>query len=216
MESKYRYGKQMIFRKRLIVFSIIISCLVIVVLILFNYRTTGKAVSRFTSAKVEPYLEDGDIICRLGDRLWSLYFRDLSPDDKRYSHLGIVRINEKKITVINAEGARWEGKDYVNETLLQDFISVAKKLGVYRLKGVNGTEVIEKALEYVGIPFDWDFDLADNEKLYCTELLYAILKDINTEIQLKTVFQKEIGKEIIPLEAISNSSDFTEVICLFD
>ncbi|MDR0864677.1 MAG: hypothetical protein LBO74_07065 [Candidatus Symbiothrix sp.] len=206
----------MIFRKRLVVFSIIISCLVIVLLILFNYRTTGKAISRFTSAELEPYLEDGDIICRLGDRLWSLYFRDLSPDDKRYSHLGIVRMGERNITVINAEGTRWEGKDYVNETLLQDFISVAKKVGVYRLKGIDGAEVIEKTLEFVGTPFDWNFDLEDNGKLYCTELLYAVLKNMDKGIQLETVFQKEVGKEIIPLEAISNSSDFIEVVCLYD
>jgi uncharacterized protein YycO len=172
-------------------------------------------MSSFTSDELEPYLENGDIICRLGDRLWSLYFRDVSLDDRRYSHLGIVRKNGKIITVINAEGTRWEGKDYVNETVLQDFINVAKQVGVYRLKGVDGNEIIEKALGFVGIPFDWDFDLENSDKLYCTELLYAVLKDTDTGIQLKTVFQKDRGKKIIPLEAVSNSSDFIEVVCLF-
>jgi hypothetical protein len=206
----------MIFRKKLVVFSsFIIGSLIIVFFVLFNYRTTGKTTSNFSSDELKPYLQNGDIICRLGDRLWSLYFKDLSTDDKRYSHLGIVRINGDDITVINAEGARWEGKDYVNETSLQDFISVAKIIGIYRLKNVSDDAIIEEALHFVGVPFDWDFDMEDSDKLYCTELLYAILKNIDTGVKLRTVFQKELRENIIPLESISNSPDFMEIICLY-
>jgi hypothetical protein len=203
------------FPKRLVVFTgVIIGSLIIIFFVLFNYRTTKKATSNFTSEGLKPYLKNGDIICRLGDRLWSLYFKDLSPDDKRYSHLGIIRINGDDITVINAEGARWEGKDYVNETLLQDFIGAAKTIGIYRLKDVNGDVIIEKALHFVGVPVDWDFDMEDSKKLYCTELLYAILKDMDTDVKLRTVFQKELKVNIIPLESISYSPDFMEIICL--
>jgi hypothetical protein len=206
----------MIFRKKLVVFSsAIMGSLIIVFFVLFNYRTTGKTTSNFSSDELKPYLQNGDIICRLGDRLWSLYFKDLSPEDKRYSHLGIVRINGGHITVINAEGTRWEGKDYVNETLLQDFISVAKIIGIYRLENVSGNAITEEALRFIGVPFDWNFDMEDSDKLYCTELLYAILKNIDTDVKLRTVFQKELRENIIPLESISNSPDFMEVICLY-
>jgi hypothetical protein len=205
------------FPKKLVVFiAVVIGGLVISLFVLFNYHTTKRTTSGFTSEALRPYLKNGDIICRLGDRLWSLYFKDLSPDDKRYSHLGIIRINGDDITVINAEGARWEGKDYVNETLLQDFISAAKTIGIYRLKNLSGDAITEKALHFVGLPFDWDFDMEDSRKLYCTELLYAILKDMDTDVKLKTVFQKELKVNIIPLESISHSPDFMEIICLYD
>jgi hypothetical protein len=41
--------------------------------------------------------------------------------------------------------------------------------------------------------------------------LYAVLKKTLPEIQLLTIFQKELSKDIIPLEAVSNSAYFSEV-----
>ena len=66
-------------------------------------------------------LNDGDITCRLGDRLWSILFRELSPNDKRFSHLGIIKIRDNVVSVINAEGLAFEKKDYVNDVPLKDF-----------------------------------------------------------------------------------------------
>ena len=163
---------------------------------------------------ISAYLKDGDIICRLGDRIWSYYFKDISFYDKRFSHLGIIRINDNKITVINAEGRAVEGKDFVNEVELDEFLKIAKSIGIYRLNGYDGEIISASAVEYIGYPFDWSFDLENNTKIYCTELLYVILKNIAPEIELKTVYQKELKKEIIPLEAVSNSDYFTEVYYL--
>ena len=164
-----------------------------------------------TAGDVAEYLQDGDIICRLGDRLWSAYFKDISPIDKRFSHLGIARITDGKITVINAEGRAIEGKDLVNETDLDEFLAIAKTVGIYRLQIPDGKSLSAAAMNYIGYPFDWSFDLQDNTKLYCTELLYAVLKEVAPEIQLQTVFQKELKREIISLEAVSNSAYFMEV-----
>jgi hypothetical protein len=161
---------------------------------------------------ISAYLKDGDIICRLGDRLWSYYFKDMSPVDKRFSHLGIIRINENKITVIHAEGRAIEGKDFVNEVDLDEFLEIAKAIGIYRINDYDGKIVSSTAMEYIGYPFDWNFDLADENKIYCTELLYVVLQKIAPEIELRRIFQKELKKEIIPLEACSNSDYFTEIL----
>ena len=160
---------------------------------------------------IAEYLQDGDVICRLGDRLWSAYFKDISPIDKRFSHLGIARITDGKITIINAEGRAIEGKDLVNETDLDEFLAIAKAVGIYRLQSLDGKTLSTAAMDYIGYPFDWSFDLQDDTKLYCTELLYAVLKKTAPEIQLQTIFQKELNKEIMPLEAVSNSAFFKEV-----
>jgi hypothetical protein len=161
---------------------------------------------------ISTYLKDGDIICRLGDRLWSLYFKDISLSDKRFSHLGIIRIRDNKITVINAEGRAIQGKDFVNEVDLDEFLKIAAAIGIYRLNDYDGKLISSAAMEYIGYPFDWNFDLEDKNKLYCTELLYIILKKIAPEIELKRLYQKELKKEIIPLEAYSNSGYFNEIL----
>lgn len=161
---------------------------------------------------IAEHLQDGDIICRLGDRLWSTYFKDISDIDKRFSHLGIARITDDGITVINAEGRSTEGKDSVNESGLDEFLASAVAVGIYRLQNHDGKALSTAAMDYIGYPFDWNFDLQDDTKLYCTELLYAVLKKISPEIQLLTIFQKELNKKIIPLEAVSNSEYFKEVV----
>ena len=167
---------------------------------------------RIYADDIAMYLRDGDIICRLGDRLWSMYFKDISPIDKRFSHLGIIRIVDGSVTVINAEGRAIEGKDHVNETPLEEFLAIAKAIGIYRLHDYEGKTISSTAMDYIGYPFDWNFDLHDENKLYCTELLYAVMKKVAPEFQLQTLFQKELSKEIVPLEAVSNSDYFREIV----
>jgi hypothetical protein len=192
---------------------LIVGVFIFFALVLFLLIKTHQLVpqERISANDISIFLKDGDIICRLGDRLWSQYFKNISLADKRFSHLGIIRFNDNKITVINAEGRAIEGKDFVNENGLDEFLEIAKAIGIYRLNGYNGKTVSSTAAEYIGYPFDWNFDLEDENKLYCTELLYVVLKKIAPEIELKKIFLKEINKEIIPLEAFSNFEYFTEI-----
>jgi hypothetical protein len=157
-------------------------------------------------------VKDGDIICRLGDRFWSLMFKDFSAEDKRYSHMGIIRVNNGRINVIHAEGTTKPEKDFVKEEPIEDFIKIAKTIGIYRINDMeNKSEIVNLALDYLNLPFDWQFDMHDDSSIYCTELLYVVLKRALPSIELNTVFVKEVGKNIIPLEAISNSGYFTEI-----
>jgi len=156
-------------------------------------------------------LRDGDIICRLGDRLWSQFFMDVSSTDRRYSHLGIVRVADGRATVIHSEGTAAPGEDVVKEESVGDFVQVARAVGVYRAKGLDGGLVSKTAAEYIGVPFDWRFDMEDQSQLYCTELLYAILKRIGPEIELATVRVGALNKNVIPLEAVSGSDYFDEI-----
>jgi hypothetical protein len=94
----------------------------------------------------------GDIICRPGDRIWSLYFKDISPSDKRFSHPGIVHICDGDITVINAEGLAIEGRDTVNEVPLKEFLKIARAIGVFRIKNIHGSIVSDEAIKYKGFP----------------------------------------------------------------
>jgi hypothetical protein len=202
-----------IFCKKILVGVFVIFCITIIIIIIQQRRQRSifQNVQYVQEDKILPYIKDGDIICRLGDRIWSMYFKELSPHDKRFSHLGIIRIRNDIISVINAEGLADEGKDFVNEVPLREFLKSAQKIGIFRLRTIEGEVVSNTAIEYIGLPFDWQFDMEDNNKLYCTELLYVILKKINVDIVLKKVFIKEIGKNIIPLDICSQSEYFMEI-----
>ncbi|GHV00747.1 hypothetical protein FACS189483_10950 [Spirochaetia bacterium] len=172
-----------------------------------------ETARRFEAADIAPFLEDGDVLCRLGDRIWSQYFRKISPHDKRFSHLGIVRVAEGSYTVINAEGLAVEGKDFVNEIALQDFLNSATEIGVYRLRD-GAAALSAAALEFIGRPFDWAFDMGSDDRLYCTELLYVVLKRVAPNVPLATVWLNPPGRAIIPPEVCSQSEYFTEVCYL--
>ncbi len=199
--------------RKILVGVFVIFCITITVIIIQRKRQHSifQNVQYIQEDMILPYMKDGDIICRLGDRVWSMYFKELSPNDKRFSHLGIVRIRSDVVSVINAEGLANERKDFVNEVSLNDFLKCAQKIGIYRLKNIEGEMVSDTALDYVGVPFDWQFDMEDDSKLYCSELLYVLLKNVNPDIVLNKAFIKEIGKNIIPLDVCSQTEYFTEI-----
>jgi hypothetical protein len=180
-------------------------------LIIINQQRRQQGISRHVQEhEILASLNDGDIICRLGNRPWSTFFRELSPKDKRFSHLGIVRIRDNAVSVINAEGLAIEGKDYVNEVPLKEFLEIAQNIGIYRLKNIEGSVISDTALEYIGRRFDWKFDMEEDSNLYCSELLYVILKKLDPSIELNTVRLKETGKNIIPLDVCTQSEYFIE------
>ena len=207
------YTVSVIFRKWLPVIGVIV-CLAIgtgIFFITFHRDVEPESAPELTAADVLPYLKDGDIILRLGDGPLSPMFRNVSPTDRRFSHLGIVRIRDETITVIHSLGVITNRNRGVEETSLERFLRNARSAGIFRTLSADGTAISDKALTFIGIPFDWSFNLSDDSRIYCTELLYVVLKYVAPDITLKTVFLDTIGKEIIPLDSISNSSAFYEV-----
>jgi uncharacterized protein YycO len=196
--------------KKLLVGVFLLMIITIFVIVMKQIRQHG-ILQYVQKDEIILSLNDGDIICRLGDRIWSKFFKELSPNEKKFSHLGIVRIRENTITVINAEGLIVEGKDYVNEVPLKDFLRIAQRVGIYRLRTIEGYKISDAALEYKGRPFDWHFNMEEDNNIYCSELLYVILKKLDPQIVLNTVWLKNYGKSIIPLDVCFQSEYFIEV-----
>lgn len=162
------------------------------------------------SEDVYSSLEDGDVIYRMGNRVWSLLFRDTSPTEKRFSHVGIVKIRNDHVTVISAE-ALTEGGDFVKEVSLSDYLWHTLSAGVYRINNIEGALISDTAMEFIGRPFDWDFNMDEDEKLYCSELLYVVLKKINPDIKLNTSWDKKAGRYVIPMDIYLQKEYFTEI-----
>jgi hypothetical protein len=157
------------------------------------------------------YLKDGDIICRLGGKIWSPIFAEISPNDKRFSHIGIVRIRDDFVSVSHVEGVSSDKRGYTKNVPLKEFLQAARTVGIYRLINIDGYLISDAALNYLGLPFDWDFDMDDNTKLYCTELLYVVLKELDPSIILNTIWLEALGRYILPIDIVSQSKYFLEI-----
>jgi hypothetical protein len=173
-----------------------------------------RQVCRYSLETLNEIVEDGDIITRLGSQIWSNFIRDVSVDDRRFSHVGIVRVVEDLVSVIHAEGTVNRDRDMVKEESLESFLSVARSVGLYRYTGDIERSISDISLNFLGMPFDWSFELADSTRVYCTELVYKVIKQIEPDINFHTIFMKEINRNIIPIEAISNSINFEEKLFL--
>jgi len=162
----------------------------------------------FDKNEISNYLQDGDIICRLGNKFWSPILRDLSKNEKQFSHIGIVRIRDDTISVIHSEGLSKDKNDFVKKVTLECFLRGSRSIGVFRLKSIDQTKVSDIALDFIGRPFDWQFDMIDESSLYCTELLYVVLKRINPDIKLNTVWLNVLNQYVLPLDIVYQTEYF--------
>ena len=89
-------------RKYFVLTGIIIFTLIILIIFVLIIMPGGKPIVLIKEDAFYQMLKDGDIICRLGNRFWSEIFKEFSFDDKRFSHIGIIRINNNRITVIHS------------------------------------------------------------------------------------------------------------------
>jgi hypothetical protein len=161
-----------------------------------------------------PYVEDGDFILSGEDHLSSYYIRSLSVVDKRFSHSGIINKKNGVISVIGAEGLEnkyMEKKSGVMEKALEEYLQDKSNIGIYRAKQNNRKSYSSKAVEYLGVPFDYKYTLDDEKELYCTQFMQVVLRETNTPITLKATYVKREGKDIILPDSISSSDAFEEI-----
>jgi len=164
----------------------IIFAIMLVVLLISVFGTTGKYSQAVLSEKVPldvKMIRSGDLVFRQGRGIFSELFRNIGDVDSQFSHVGVVYKENKGVHVIHTEASELTGIGAAKIEPLSDFISDsnAKKFAFYRVKGLNiegAGLVLNTALKYVAdrIPFDSDFNLSDNDKLYCTELVYKAYK----------------------------------------
>lgn len=104
----------------------------------------------------------------------------MADESSPYSHTGIVRISNDSVFVIHSVPAEtFSEKDVVKIEPLNYFLirDRATAIAVYRLRNddsFKASGVSKIALYYARMktPFDSAFDLNDDSKLYCTELVW--------------------------------------------
>ena len=126
--------------------------------------------------------QSGDLIFREGRGFISTAFRKLSLIDPRYSHAGIIHREKEKIFVYHIIGGEGNSSGVIRKDFLSIFCSPLQSnaFGIYRTDQ-DGHKIDSLAGYYYSkkIGFDPAFNLASDDKMYCTELLYKILKKVS-------------------------------------
>lgn len=126
----------------------------------------------------------GDLIMRTGNDFTSDVLRKLSLRDKTYSHSGIASLENDTLFVYHAMGGEWNPDKKIRRDPFLLFCNPYENrgFGIFRYS-LNENETAHflsniKTYYQQEIPFDMQFDLATDDKMYCTELIYKALDQI--------------------------------------
>lgn len=153
------------------------SLLLFTVLIFFfgliwNYfDSSNHGKNNFQLDKTE--LMSGDLVFILGDGFWSQFFKNISQNEKRFSHVGIISKKEGEPHVVHASASDFTGIGRVSIVAFKDFIKECSDFSIYRVDANNSVrdKIADTVLNFVGYPFDRNFDLTSTDSVYCAELI---------------------------------------------
>ena len=122
-------------------------------------------------------LQDGDLVFRRGrDAVSAMVLERRS--DSRFSHVGMVVLQAGQAWVVHAMPALDGRSGGVQQESLTDFLSppAAADAALYRVAGLDSRSRrrLRDGLEArLGMPFDYGFSLASDDRLYCSELVVS-------------------------------------------
>ena len=123
-------------------------------------------------------IKTGDLVVRTGNDFTSETLRKLNHRDQSYSHCGIASIEHDSVFIYHAIGGEFNPDQKIKRELFVSFAepNSNKGIGVYRIvlsnKEIKNIIDTAKKFYYAGIKFDLDFDLSDDERMYCAEFVY--------------------------------------------
>lgn len=120
--------------------------------------------------------KDGDLIVRLTDDLVSEQVKLINEKDKSFSHAGIIfKINDT-LRVYNISPDSLD-KDEIKSEPLDSFLNPEKNIScaLYRYdltkKEITSLKNVLDSFKLKNITFDWQYNLATDNKMYCAELI---------------------------------------------
>ncbi|MFT4203091.1 MAG: YiiX/YebB-like N1pC/P60 family cysteine hydrolase [Chitinophagaceae bacterium] len=152
-------------------------------------------------------IQTGDILTRTGNDLTSATLRKLNRNDQTYSHVGIASIENGIVYIYHAVGGESNPDEKLKRDRLSQYVNGYDNqgFGIFRFGWNAATKeaVREQAqnLYKKAIVFDMAFDLATDDKLYCTEF---VAKTIEKIVHKTNYFKKDTlsGKRYIAPDAI--------------
>jgi hypothetical protein len=157
----------------------------------FNNKAKKKIIAPALNKNL---YQTGDIVLREGKGLISSAFSKMSLKEKKYSHAGFI------VT----EGNEWlvyhfidKGKKGITVEKLEDFVSdeECSSFAVYHPAYSQDQQMTIASLIKNPVDrnkeFDSDFDLKTDDKFYCTEWIYKLLRQTGFDIPVSAVNNTE-------------------------
>ncbi|TAH42984.1 MAG: hypothetical protein EYC69_03935 [Bacteroidetes bacterium] len=149
---------------------------------LFRNSAKQTKVSPPVILPASEMLRSGDIIFRDGKSFISQAFKQFRRKDQRFSHAGIIHIQNGDVFVFHCIGGEGSSDNRMRKEKLSSFCS-GKEVNEYAIfrPSLNISQM--RAIDSIacgyfdsGLEFDTKFDLHDSRKMYCTELIYNVFK----------------------------------------
>ena len=193
-----------------------------VTLLLLAMFALALGASAESSDSMLADFQPGDLILRRQSGLWSNIATALSKNGRRarFSHAGLIVAGTPDVTIIHAIGDPLT-RGEVETISWADFAKDSTDLGVYRYRLSEPTrlDIVASAQVYIGTPFDGEFLIENDRKVYCTELVWLAYKAA-TGIDLIEDKPVQMGQKYIPVDALYDTVIATEICsgtaCLSD
>lgn len=137
-------------------------------------RQANDSLLKDARATIQP----GDLVLRTGTDYASEQIKMLSKQDATYSHSGIAVVDSGNVYVYHIETDHQRINNKVRREPLDSFCNPAKNLGFAVARYTLAPEEQQKLLDYLEeqrrkqVIFDMRFDLATDDELYCSEMIY--------------------------------------------
>lgn len=142
-----------------------------------------KPVKRAVSIEgMSTHIKDGDIVLRAGNDITSNMLRQLNLRDKRFSHCGIAFHEQGQLWVYHSIGSESDPDQPMKRELLTRYWDTADNITIGYVRFDVGPKAIQTLYRTVDsfyrrqIPFDMQFDLRTDDRMYCTEMVAKALK----------------------------------------
>lgn len=142
----------------------------------------------------------GDLVVRSGTGIISDMFRKFSLHDQKYSHAGLLSVEDGRAYVYHTIGGEENVTNKLRKETLESFCNPlsneAAAIYRYPLTKKEEENVAAKVQYYYkeGLEFDTKLDLETDEKMYCSEFVYKVISRCTA------------NKNMIPLTSISGIS----------
>lgn len=172
--------------------------------LLFGCNHTEK-IEHSKNHIIEKELTDGVLICRLGSGFFSNYFRKYASKEQKYSHIGMLSIENDTIYVYHSEASELTGIGFVKKDLLDNFLHKIQVFDFFECSFPDSvkTEILNRIKDYYNhkTAFDLKFDSFDDSEVYCTELIASSINDVLDSMEIKPSLNLN-GKKLFALDDI--------------